>query len=326
MNDLNRRIAALSPEKRALLEWRLMKQDAAVSDRHRIPRRGATGPHPLSFAQQRLWFLDQLEPGSPVYNIVKAMWVRGRLEVEVLQKALDTIVARHQALHTTFAAVDGRPVQVIAESRRVEVTRTDLRALPAAGREREAHRRLAAEARRPFALARDLPLRVDVLRLGEQEYVLLLVMHHIASDGWSGGILWRGLVALYTAFSTGQPSLLPELHIQYADFAVWQRQWLEGEGLAAQLAYWKRQLGGPLPRLELPTDRPRPAVQSYGGARSVFVLPAGLSAALKALSRQQGVTLFMTLLAAFQTLLQRYTGQDDILILAVTVCIDQMAQ
>ena len=314
MNDLSHRIATLSPEERALLELQLKNREAARATRRVIPHRGAIGACPLSFAQQRLWFLDQLEPASPVYNVVKAVRVNGRFDVDVLQQTLDTIVARHEVLRTTFPAVDDNPVQKIAENRHVELTLSDLRILPAGEREVELHRRTTAEARRPFNLAQDLMLRVTVLQLDEQEYVLLFVVHHIAFDGWSIGILFRELVALYTAFSAGQPSPLPELPIQYADFAVWQRQWLQEEELNSQLTYWKRQLGGTLPILEVPTDRPRPAVQAYHGARHLFVLPTSLSKALKTFSRQQRVTLFMALLAAFQTLLRRYTGQDDILV------------
>lgn len=314
MNDLSHRIATLSPEKRALLELRLMKKDTAVTNRYVIPRRGAIGSCSLSFAQQRLWFLNQLEQDTPVYNIVKAVRMSGVLDVEVLQKTLAAIVARHEALRTTFAVTEGSPVQIIVESRSVELAIIDLSTCPEMACEGELQRLLIAEARRSFNLSHDVMLRATVLQLDQQENVLLLVMHHIASDGWSIGILFREFVTLYAAFCLGQPSPLPELPIQYADFAVWQQQWLQGEVLEQQLAYWTRQLADNLPVCELPTDRPRPAVQSYRGARQSLVLPGTLSDALKALSRREGVTLFMTLLAAFQTLLHRYTGQDDIVV------------
>jgi amino acid adenylation domain-containing protein len=312
MNDLSQRIANLSPAKRTLLEQRPMKKSAAVANKYAILRRAMPGPCPLSFAQQRLWFLDQLEPNSPLYNIARAVRLSGILSVEALQKALDTIVARHEALRTTFVFVEDSPVQVVVESRSVELTMIDLSRWPEAEREAKVHHLLIAEARRPFNLSHDLMLRATLLRLSEQEHALLLVMHHIASDGWSMGIFLRELSALYAAFATGEPSPLPELPIQYADFAIWQRQWLQGEVLEKQLTYWKRQLGGNLPVLELPADRPRPAVQTYRGACFSFVLSKTLSAALKALGRREGVTLFMVLLAAFKVLLSRYTGQEDI--------------
>jgi amino acid adenylation domain-containing protein len=314
MNDLGRRIAALSPEKRVLLALRLMKTGAVVAnaDEHTIPRRGLTSPCPLSFAQQRLWFVDQLEPDSPLYNIAKVVRLNGALDVDALQKAFHTVIARHEALRTTFAAVEDNPVQIIAE-RPVKLAVIDLSTWPEAKREAEVDRLLTAEARRPFNLSQDLMLRATVLRLGEQAHVLLIVMHHIASDGWSMGILLRELVALYAACCLGQPVPLPELPLQYADFAVWQRHWLQGERLERQLAYWRQQLQG-LPVLQLPTDRPRPAVQNYQGARQSLMLPQSISDSLKALSHREGVTLFMTLLAALQTLLHRYTGQEDIVV------------
>src|SRR6266511_682071 len=314
MDNLYQRIANLPPEKRALLELRLIKQSGAAAEAETIPRRDTSAPCPLSFAQQRLWFLNQLQPDSPAYNMSSAMRMCGTLNMEALHKTLDAIVARHEVLRTTYAAVDGSPVQVIAESRSLEVPVIDLRRWPDAEREAEVQRLLLASTERPFNLSRDLMLRASVLRLGEQEHVLLLIMHHIASDGWSTGVLIREIARMYEAFAAGKPSSLPELPIQYADYAHWQREWLQGEVLETPLSYWKQCLGGGLPTLELPSDRPRPVVQSDWGARQGLMLPPPLSEALKALSRQEGVTLFMTLLAVFQTLLHRYTGQDDILL------------
>ncbi|MEO5732000.1 MAG: condensation domain-containing protein, partial [Byssovorax sp.] len=276
----------------------------------RAPRDGEL---PLSFAQQRLWFLDQLEPESPLYNLRAAVRLLGALDVDALAQSLQEIVRRHEGLRTTFAGVDGRPGQVIAEQLALTVPVVDLRALAATAQEAELRRLTADDGERPFDLARGPLLRATLLRLQEQEYVLLFAMHHIVSDGWSIGVVVRELTALYEAFQAGHPSPLPELPLQYADYAVWQRQWLEGEVLEAQLAYWKKQLGG-LPVLQLPTDRPRPAMQTFHGALAHLRLPKELCTALTALSRREGVTLFMTLLATFQLLLQRYSGQDDIVV------------
>jgi amino acid adenylation domain-containing protein len=289
-------------EKRALLAQLLQKKAAKPN------------AFPLSFAQQRLWFLDQLEPHSPLYNMPRAVRLQGRLNVEALQQALKVIVSRHETLRTTFTAVDGIPMQVIAEHPPADLPIIDLSARPEAAREVEVQGFIREEAERPFDLARDLPLRATLLRLGPEEHILLLTVHHIASDGWSMGILSREVAALYNAFSSGRSSPLPELPIQYADYAAWQRQWLQGEVLESQLAYWKLQLGGSPSMLELPMDRPRPAVQTYRGAKQSLLLVKSLGDALRALSQREGVTLFMMLLAAFQTLLHRYTGQDDIIV------------
>jgi amino acid adenylation domain-containing protein len=280
-----------------------------------IPQRDPLVPPPLSFAQRRLWFLDQLEPKSPLDNLPgPAVRLRGHLDVEAVQHALDATVSRHEALRTTYTTVTGNPVQVIHEYRQVELEVIDLRAWPEAEREAEAHRVLDREARRPFDLCRDVMLRATLLRLGPEEHVLLLVTHHIASDDWSIGVLFREFAAFYTAFTTAGAVSLPALPIQYADYALWQRQWLHGERLETRLAYWTQRLAGTPPVLELPTDRPRPRVQTYRGARHAVALSPALTKALKAVSRQAGVTLFMTLLAAFQTLLHRYTRQDDLVV------------
>ena len=271
------------------------------------------GEAPLSFAQQRLWFLHQLDPGSPVYNVARVMRLSGALHVEALQKSLSVIVARHEILRTRITAADGRLRQIVTEGRPVQLAAIDLSERPRDQREGKMHRLLAGEIRRPFDLTSDLSFRVTLLRLSEEQHVLALAIHHIFFDGWSEATLLRELSALYDAFSQGKVPSLPELSIQYADFAVWQRQRLQGKVLEEQISYWKKRLEG-IPVLELFTDRPRPAVQSYRGARQSFVLPKALSDGLKALSRREGVTLFMTLLAAFQALLQRYTGQNDIAI------------
>jgi len=314
MSDLNQRVANLSPEKRRILEMRLMGESARGDKAQVIPRRNASEASLLSFAQQRLWILDQLESNSAVYNITRAVKIEGALEVAVLQKALNAIVTRHATLRTVFAFEGGHPVQVIKESCPIDVSVIDLSDRPLSGREIKIHHLLTEEARRPFDLSKDAMLRVTVLRLDDEEHILLLVMHHIASDGWSIDILHRELATLYKACLTGEAVSLPSLPIQYADYAHWQRQWLQGEVLESQLSYWKEALGGDLPVLELPTDHPRPAVQTFRGKRRPLVLPKILTDELKRLSRQEGVTLFMTLLAAFQILLHRYTDQDDIIV------------
>ena len=266
----------------------------------------------LSFAQQRLWFLDQLAPGAIFYNIPMAIRLTGRLNTAVLKKCLKKIVRRHEALHTIFTESDGRPMQHILPKLKLKLHRTDLRHLPLTKREDEAQRLALEEAKRPFDLAHGPLIRASLLRLADEEFVVLLTMHHIISDGWSLGVLTKELGALYAALVTDEPSPLPALPIQYADFSQWQREWLQGIALESQLAYWKTQLGQNPPMLDLPTDRPRPAVQTANGATKSFSLSPTLSQSLKALSQQRGATLFMTLLAAFQTLLYRYTGQTDI--------------
>jgi amino acid adenylation domain-containing protein/non-ribosomal peptide synthase protein (TIGR01720 family) len=265
-----------------------------------------------SFAQQRLWFLDQLEPGNPSYNIFAAVRLRGALDVGALAAALSEVVRRHEALRTSFESVDGRPALRLRPAEPLELARVDLRRALEEEREARAREEAAAEARRPFDLAHGPLVRARLLELGEAEHVLFLTMHHIASDGWSMGVLVRELAALYEAFRRDRPSPLAPLPIQYSDFAHWQRQWLQGEPLEEQLRYWSERLRGPLPVLDLPADRPRPAVRSGHGAHHRFALGAPLAASLGALSRERGATLFMTLLAAFKALLFRITGQEDV--------------
>jgi amino acid adenylation domain-containing protein/FkbM family methyltransferase len=281
--------------------------------RARIP--AASWQMPLSFAQQRLWFLDQLDPGSPFYILFTPLRLRGALDVVALARSLNAIVRRHEALRTTFVALDGRPIQIIASALSVPLPLVDLQHLPAHEREAEAQRLTSAEVRHPFDLATGPLIRASLIRLDATEHLLLLAMHHIVSDGWSMGVFIRELAKLYESFAAGRPAPLPDLPIQYADFAVWQRQWLQGAALEAQLAYWKQQLAGAPALLELPiAGRQRPPVQTFRGAQRALTLPRSLAEALRALSQREGVTLFMTLLAAFQTLLSRYTGQEDIVI------------
>jgi amino acid adenylation domain-containing protein len=314
MTDISQRIANLSPEKRALLELRLMQSGAVAADWPSIPRRGAMERIPLSFAQERLWFLDQLEPDNSVYNISQVFRIVGSLDVAALRRALDAIVKRHEALRTTFVSVAGRPTQVIGPGRPVELLVLDVSGRTEAERDAEAHRLCRREHARPFDLSCDPMLRATLLRTSEEEFRLHLTVHHIAADGWSLGVLFRELGALYAAFAMGQEVALLELPIQYADFALWQRQWLAGDVLQAQLAYWKRQLDAAPSSIDLPTDHPRPANQTFHGAREALRLSRPLTDALQALSRREGVTLFMTLLAAWQTLLMRYSGQEEVVV------------
>ncbi|HEY0735446.1 MAG TPA: amino acid adenylation domain-containing protein [Herpetosiphonaceae bacterium] len=305
----------LSAEELELLAL-LMEEEGldAAAPQTILPRTQQTNL-PLSFAQQRLWFLDQWEPGNPAYNIAFALRLTGRLNIAALQEALNTIVARHESLRTTFAqgapAVDEQPVQVIAPAAAVPLPLTDLSQLPEAEREAEVRRRALASSHTIFDLARGPLFVAALLRLQADEHIVLFAMHHIISDGWSSGVFQREMIALYTAFSQGRPSPLAPLPIQYADFAIWQRGWLQGTVLDQQIDYWQRQLAD-LPVLELPTDRPRPPAQSYRGAYESFGMPLATLTALDEVSKRSGVTLFMTLLAAFQVLLSRYSGQLDL--------------
>ncbi|HVF42756.1 MAG TPA: condensation domain-containing protein, partial [Pyrinomonadaceae bacterium] len=272
-------------------------------------------PPPLSFAQQRLWFHDQLTPGGNTANNVQlAVKLHGRLDVGALELALGEVVRRHESLRTNFAAVGGQPVQLIAPELSIPLPFIDLRAVPAEARDAEITRAATEAARRPFDLSKDALLRVLLLCAGEDEHVLVLTIHHIISDGWSLGVLIGELATVYEAFREGRPSPLDELPIQYADFAVWQRDWLRGGAVEKHLEYWRRQLDGSPAEMRLPTDRPRPAAQSFRGAHLHRVLPEGLSASVRELSRRQGVTLFMFMLASFKALLHYYNGSEDVVV------------
>src|ERR1043165_215692 len=304
----------LSGKKRAILEALLREQGIGETKAARIRRRKESGPAPLSFAQQRMWFLDQLEPESPLYNIHMGVELSGPLNVSVLQRSIAEILRRHEALRTTFTVIDNRPVQVINQHAIFKLPVIDLQQFDESERRLKVTQCAEEDARRRFDLTKVPLLRANLLRLGETEHVLLLTIHHIISDGWSVGVFVRELAALYEAYTAGRPSPLPELSIQYADFAGWQREWLQGERLEAQLSYWRAQLADVPSLLDLPTDSPRPPVQSYRGGHEALLLSASLSRSLKDLSRGEGATLFMTLLTAFSTLLYRYAGQRDILV------------
>ncbi len=268
---------------------------------------------PLSFAQQRLWFLDRLQPENPFYNIAIAAELKGQLNIPALKQSFNEIVRRHEALRTNFVNVFGTPTQIIATTLDLPLPIVDLRHLPENERKLEAEKLAVQEAKTPFNLTEDTLLRVTLLQLGETEHWMVLNIHHIVADGWSFGVLFRELSALYEAFSQGKDSPLAELPIQYADYAIWQRQWLSEEVIQTQLNYWKKQLEN-LPVLELPKTHSRSPVQTLQQSRLPIALDRSLVEKLKELSQQQGVTLFMTLLASFQTLLYGYTGQTDIVV------------
>jgi len=290
-----------------------LREGSLIADLPLLPT-ARDGKIPLSFAQARLWFLDQLESGSAFYNIPTAVRLSGLLHVAALEQSFNDIISRHETLRTNFTIQDGQSVQVIASTLTLSLPVIDLQDLPKTEQEIATQQLLKLEAVRSFDLAREPLVRAALLQLEETEHVLLLTMHHIVSDGWSMGVMVREFAALYEAYCNHLPPELPELPIQYADFAVWQRQWLQGEVLETQLAYWKKQLGANLPMLQFPTDYPRAEVKTKQGATSSFVIPAHLSKAIQVLSRREGVSLFMTLLATFQVLLQRYTNQDDIVV------------
>jgi amino acid adenylation domain-containing protein len=294
-------MASTPDDKRALLAQLLREKTQKVKQA------------PLSFAQERMWFLYQWNPASAAFNMPGAVRLSGEVDTEALRRALQELVRRHETLRTTFTDQDGRLLQVIAPTLELPLSLVDLRDIPEAQREQRARERITAEARQPFDLTRGPLLRAALLRLTGREHVLLLCMHHIISDGWSLGVLVRELAALYSAFVQGQPSPLPALPLQYAEFASWQREWLQGEVLETQLSWWRERLDANA-ILELPTDRPRPTALSPHGARQTVMMPPALTQALKSLGQREGKTLFVTLLSAFEVLLHRYTGQEDLVV------------
>jgi amino acid adenylation domain-containing protein/non-ribosomal peptide synthase protein (TIGR01720 family) len=312
MTDLTQQLAKLSPEKQQLLLRRLQAKQSGKSLQP-IPRWAAQADYPLSFAQQRLWFLQQFDPQSTNYHIPGALRLQGELDVAALQHSLQSIVQRHDSLRANFvASAAGEARQGIQTTAPEPLPLVDLQQLEPTDRDAAAQRIIAQINDTPFDLTTDPLLRMQLLQLDSHEHLLVFCMHHIVSDGWSMGILTRELAAFYTATIYRKPVDLPELTIQYTDFAQWQRQQLRGELHQQQLDYWQQQLSGLPPRLELQTDRPRPTVQTLAGEQAVFLLDASLSKALNKLSQETGTTLFMTLLAAFQVLLYRYTGQPDL--------------
>ncbi len=303
----------LSPAQRALLLKELQKEAARTNGSHEIPRRPQAGPIPLSFSQQRLWFLSQVDADSPLYNVPEAISLQGQLNVAALEQSLNEIIRRHDALRTIFTIVERQPVQISTAARPLSLKVIDLSHLPSAARELCARRLVETEGRRPFDLTNNVMLRATLLRLDQKHHWAVLTLHHIVADGWSMGILIRETAALYQAFAQGQISPLPELPIQYTDFAQWQREWMQGERLSSQIDYWRQQLAD-APPLQLPTDRPRSAQTTLAGARLNFTIPKTVGDEVKLLSDREGVTLFMTLLAAFKVLLYRYAQQRDIVV------------
>lgn len=317
MTEHRRDTWSLSGKKSELLA-RLLKERGVIVEQSRssdkIPRYPRTGPLPLSYGQQQLWFLEQLNAGTAAYVFTNAVHIKGPLQIAALEQAVGDIVARHEILRTQHTASEGRPTQVILPPSPLRLPVIDLRGLPEDQRRTEADRLARHEARTPFDIPQQALIRVTLLIVGDRQFTLLLTLHHMVYDGWSLGIFFRELAALYAAHAARQPLSLPELPIQYADYAQWQRETLQGTALDGQLEYWKTKLGGALPVLNLPTDRPRPAVQRFNGAMQPLSLPDYLAGALNALSQREGCTLFMLLLAAFKVLLHRYSGQDDVIV------------
>jgi amino acid adenylation domain-containing protein/non-ribosomal peptide synthase protein (TIGR01720 family) len=303
----------LSADRRVLAE-RLLREEGLTADPGwAIEPCHQPGPHPPSFAQERLWFLHQLSPGNPFYNMQASIRYRGKLDHEALERAVNALVGRHDVLRTVFQLVDGRPMQVVRANLAIPLAQADLRNLPAAEREPEAARIAVEERQRPYDLAVGPLLRAKVICLGNYDYLFFLSLHHIVADGWSMGVLSGELGVLYEGLTGGREVVLPDLPVQYADFAVWQRGWLAGDRLAGQLEFWRGVLAG-LPVLTLPTDRPRPAVQAHRGMGFGFVVPEPVVGGLGRLSRESGATLFMVLLAAFAVVLGRWCGQDDVVV------------
>ncbi|MFN2136762.1 MAG: condensation domain-containing protein, partial [Candidatus Promineifilaceae bacterium] len=312
-DDLQEQLLGLTAEERKLLSL-LVAEDETLDLPGVIPARSdRSSAYPLSFAQQRMWFLNRLEPQSAAYNIAAAYRLIGPLDIAALEQSLRTLVSRHAALRTVFALRDNVPQQIIREDPQITLTVLDLTHMPPDERESAALEQLTAEGRKPFDLAKELMMRAVLLEVGIDEHILSIVMHHIASDGWSMGVFHRELAELYGAYSRGASPRLAELPIQYTDYVIWQRNWLQGKRLDQQLAYWRKRLAGATP-LQLPLDRPRPVIQSYEGDLYSLELPESLLRPLRALSQQAGATLFMTILAAFVTLLHRYSQQEDIVV------------
>lgn len=312
MSKLTERIAGLSPDRRGLLEERLLRAQRLQWRPATIPRREPSDPKWLSFGQEQMWFLDQLEPGTPTYNIPDVMGVTGRLNIDALESGFRSVVARHEVLRTRVGSVDGNPIPAVNDQWEFKIRQFDVRGLPQPLREAEARRIIQEQARQPFNIAQDLMLRSVLVRLGDDQYRLLVLTHHIAWDVSSRAVLYRELSSLYQGFTSPHPAKAPEPGIQYSDFAAWQRRRLQGETFEQLATYWREQLGNAAHVLDLPTDRPRGSAQSFHGAKHFFSLSPSLVEAAKALNREQSATLFMTLLAAFVAYLHGLSGQRDI--------------
>ncbi|WP_054532740.1 non-ribosomal peptide synthetase [Herpetosiphon geysericola] len=315
MNDYSERLAALSPAKRALLLQKV--QAKGTKPAQQIQPRPDQNSYPLSFAQQRLWLIEQLQPNAALYNVSIPMQIRGSYSnlTSILSQTLTAIVQRHEPLRASFSMVDGLPQQAIMAVEHIDIALSDFSQLNASEREAALHQAIQTETEQPFDLRHDQLFRAKLLRISDAEHILLLTMHHIAFDAWSAKIFIQEFEAIFTALENQQPlPQLAPLALQYADFAAWQREWLQGATLDQQLSYWKTQLAGELPVLALPTDRPRPAIQTFKGGRHTFWISGELTNQLNQLSQQQQATLFMLLLSAWVCLLQRYSGQNDIIV------------
>lgn len=317
MPDLAERIAALSPDKRIELARKLQERQQVKRGDHILPRSQADQPYLLSFAQERIWFIHQLLPNSPLYNLSRAVYLTGPLDIAALEKSFDRVVQRQAALRTVFKAVEGRPVQLVVPHQPsfAAMPVTDLRSIPEDERAAKLQQILSEDSRCPFDLEHGPLIRAQIVRLAEEEHVMSLTMHHLATDGWSAGVFIQEMTAFYSAFTNGHSALsLPELPIQYIDYALWQREWLQSKVRDEQLAYWKEHLTGMPEVLTLPSDHPRPAALSYRGAILIDTLSASLTSTIKQIAQQQGATLFMVLLAAFKVLLYRLSGQTDVVV------------
>ncbi len=314
MTNISKRIAALSPEQRALLELRLQQKDLKINKLKSIPKRKTSDILSLSLIQERLWFLHQLQPDFPLYNESSLFRITGNLNSVALEQSINEIIKRHEILRTAFQTINGQTLQNITPKTTLTLPIVDLQKSLKTEQEELVKQIVTEQSIQPFDLTQVPLLRGMLICLKPQEHIMLLTMHHIISDGWSWRVFYRELTTLYQLICNQNASPLPELPIQYADFALWQKQCLNDEGYKPELAYWKQKLENLPPVLALPTDNPRPAVQSFRGAREVLILPQALTEALKSLSQKEGVTLFMLLLAAFQTLLYRYTGQTDLVV------------
>ncbi|HYK42527.1 MAG TPA: condensation domain-containing protein, partial [Thermoanaerobaculia bacterium] len=312
--DLERRLAGLSAAQREQLERKLQERRGGGMRHSEIRCLEERTSAPLSFAQQRLWFLDRLEEGSSSYNVASAVLLKGPLNIDALERAVTSVVHRHATLRTRFPEVDGTPVQVIDPPGEVPFPIDDLTMLAESEKDAEVARRVHEEAKKPFDIARGSVFRAGLLRVRAEEAVFFCTLHHIVSDAWSRTILFRELASFYEAFSLGHEPSLPRLPIQYGDYAEWQREWLRSGEMQSQLEYWQEQLKGELPVLELPTDHPRPPVATLRGGRRQFTIVPSVAGRLKTFCRAEGVTLFMASLAAFTVLLRRYSGQDDVIV------------
>jgi amino acid adenylation domain-containing protein len=315
ISPANVSLSNISEAKRNLLEKYLRGE---LKQRPTSPRTIAPRPHDaipqLSFAQERLWFLDQLNPGSAVYNVPLAVRLPGPIDPQSLERSINEIVRRHEILRTTFATVDGQPVPSISSQLKIDLQIHDLTSSPQGEREAKARVVLREKSASPFNLTSGPLIRATLVNLNADQHLFLVVMHHIVSDGWSLVLFFQELSAIYDAFSRGEQSPLPDTTIHYADYAAWQREWLQGQVLEKQLSYWTKQLDGELPVLELPTDRPRPAVQTFNGSREWLVLSERITESILAMAQREGVTSFMMMLAAFKVLLYRYSGHEDVIV------------